>query len=281
MLLACVQSDVQFADVRANLTTVTNTLDRLGRQQVDLAVFPECMLTGYAFDSRDEASGVAIEESGPEIAEIVAAAQGADLALTVGTLIRDNDRLFNAALLIDGSGIVGRYHKVHLPHLGVDRFVDRGEIPYQAYTLSGSGARVGMGICYDSSFPEPMRVLGLDGADIIALGTNWPVAASRTAEIVPPARSMENHLFFVAANRIGRERGFDFCGLSSICGPDGVEFARAAGAESTILLSEVDLHAARNKRIERTPGKHVIDRFADRRPEFYDMITKALPESEK
>ncbi len=278
MLLACVQTDVQFAAVEANVKTVTDTLERLGPQRVDLAVFPECMLTGYAFDSRSEAGAVALREDGPEIAEIVAVSQRTGVALTLGLLLRDADRLFNAALLIDGSGIVGRYHKVHLPHLGVDRYVDRGEIPYQAYTLSGSGSRVGMGICYDSSFPEPMRVLGLDGADIIALGTNWPVAASRTAEIVPPARSMENHLFFVAANRIGRERGFDFCGISSICGPDGVELARAAGVEPTVLLAEVDLRAARNKRIERTPGKHVIDRFADRRPQFYDTIIAPLPE---
>lgn len=281
MLLACVQTDVQFAAVEANLRTVIDTLERLGRQQVELAVFPECMLTGYAFDSRSEATAVAISETGPEISEIIAASQRTGVALTLGTLLVDGDRLFNAALLIDGSGIVGRYHKVHLPHLGVDRYVDRGEIPYQAYTLKRSGARVGMGICYDSSFPEPMRVLGLAGADIIALGTNWPVAASRTAEIVPPARSMENHLFFVAANRIGRERGFDFCGLSSICGPDGVELARAAGAEPIVLIADVDLEAARNKRIERTPGKHVIDRFADRRPEFYDTITDRLPEVKK
>ncbi|TWU15910.1 N-carbamoyl-D-amino acid hydrolase [Allorhodopirellula heiligendammensis] len=276
MLLACVQTDVQFASVEANLKTVTDTLDQLANQHVELAVFPECMLTGYAFESRSDASAVAVRDNGPEIEKIVATAKRTGVALTVGTLLAEGEQLYNAALLIDGSGIVGRYHKVHLPHLGVDRFVDRGKIPYQAYTLDQSGARVGMAICYDSSFPEPMRVLGLQGADIIALGTNWPVAASRTAEIVPPARSMENHLFFVAANRIGSERGFDFCGLSSICGPDGVELARAAGDEPTILLADVDLQAARNKRIERTPGKHVIDRFADRRPEFYDMITTSL-----
>lgn len=279
MLLACVQTDVQFAAVEANLKTVIDTLEQLGSQQVDLAVFPECMLTGYAFESRGEADAVALREDSPEIAEMIAVSRRTGVALTIGLLLSDADRLFNAALLIDGSGIVGRYHKVHLPHLGVDRYVDRGEIPYQVDSLSGSGARVGMGICYDSSFPEPMRALGLGGADIIALGTNWPVAASRTAQIVPPARSMENHLFFVAANRIGHERGFDFCGLSSICGPDGVELARAAGDETTTLLAEVDLRDARNKRIERVPGKHVIDRFADRRPEFYNVITAPYPES--
>ncbi|MCM2371693.1 carbon-nitrogen hydrolase family protein [Aporhodopirellula aestuarii] len=274
MLLACVQTDIQFAAVAANQKVVLNTLNELSDKHVDLAVFPECMLTGYAFDSREEAWDVALSEESEEIAEIIAASQRTGVALTLGTLLRVGEKLYNAALIIAGGSIIGRYHKVHLPHLGVDRFVDRGEIPYQAWTLPGKdGARVGLGICYDISFPEPMRALGLAGADIIALGTNWPVGAFRTAEIVPPARSMENHLFFVAANRIGHERGFDFCGLSSICGPDGVELARAPGAEPAILYAEVELAKARNKRIERTTGKHVIDRFADRRPEFYDTLT--------
>ncbi|MBB3204651.1 putative amidohydrolase [Rhodopirellula rubra] len=274
MLLACVQTDIQFASVRENLKTVLDTLERLSEKGVDLAVFPECMLTGYAFDSREEAWGVAVAEDSDEIAEIIATSKRTGVALTIGSLIRDGEKLHNAALLIAGGDIVGRYHKIHLPHLGVDRFVDRGEIPYQAWTLPGEhAARVGLGICYDISFPEPMRALGLAGADVIALGTNWPVGAFRTAEIVPPARSMENHLFFVAANRIGHERGFDFCGISSICGPDGVELARAKGAEPEILFAEVDLAQARNKRIERTTGKHVIDRFADRQPEFYDTLT--------
>jgi len=288
MLLACVQTDIQIADVSANVNTVVKTIESLGGRDVDLAVFPECMLTGYAFDNRPEALEASLQEDSPEIRTIAETARRAGVAVSIGLLLRDAERLYNAALLIDGNhridgqptpGIVGRYHKVHLPYLGVDRFVDRGEIPYQPWPLAcrdGQVARIGMAICYDSSFPEPMRALGLAGADVIALGTNWPVAASRTAEIVPPARSMENHLFFVAANRIGKEHGFDFCGLSSICGPDGVELARAVANEHTVLIADVDLAQARNKRIERTPGKHVIDRFADRRPEFYATIVDPI-----
>jgi len=109
----------------------------------------------------------------------------------------------------------------------------------------------------------------LAGADVIALPTNWPIAAKRTAEIVPPARSIENHLYFAAANRVGTERGFQYCGMSSIHGPDGIELARAVGDEETVLFAEIDLAHARNKRIERTPGAHSIDRFADRQPDFY------------
>jgi len=288
MLLACVQTDIQIANVSANVSTVVETIQSLSGRNVDLVVFPECMLTGYAFDNRTDAWSASLQEDSPEIQTLVDAAAQAGLSVTIGLLLREGSRLHNASLLIDGNrrsegrpapAIVGKYHKVHLPYLGVDRFVDRGEIPYQAWPVTcrdGQIAQVGMGICYDSSFPEPMRALGLAGADVIALGTNWPVAASRTAEIVPPARSMENHLFFVAANRVGSEHGFDFCGLSSICGPDGVELARAVGNEFTILFAEVDLAEARNKRIERTPGKHVIDRFADRRPEFYATIVDPI-----
>ena len=138
----------------------------------------------------------------------------------------------------------------------------------------GETCRIGLAICYDCSFPEPMRVLALEGADVIALGTNWPNGAAHTADVVPPARSMENHLYFVAANRVGNENGFGFCGRSSICGPDGVILASSDDDKETVLTADIDLSLARNKTIERTPGTHSIDRFADRCPTFYDAIVQ-------
>lgn len=271
MLLACVQTNVTFADVPSNLQRVLHWIEKAGDAGADLVVFPECMLSGYAYESREEAIPHAVSLDDPVFAELVGAAAKHQLHLTVGFLAKDGNRLFNASALVGPDGVIGQYRKIHLPHLGIDRFVDRGDIPYAVH--AAGEANVGMAICYDSSFPEPMRLLGLAGADVIALGTNWPTAA-RTAEIVPPARSMENHLFFVAANRVGEENGFEFCGRSSICGPDGVVLAKTDGDEELILYAEVDPAQARNKRIERTPGKHVIHRFNDRRPEFYGPLSE-------
>jgi predicted amidohydrolase len=233
------------------------------------------MLSGYAYDSRDEAMPHAMSLSDPRFSLIAQAAASNRLHVTLGFLEREGNRLFNASALIGPSGIVGHYRKIHLPHLGIDRFVDRGDIPYDVH--AAGDVRVGLAICYDSSFPEAMRLLALRGADVIALGTNWPCGAVRTAEIVPPARSMENHLFFVAANRVGAENGFAFCGCSSICGPDGVVLAATDGDKEIMLLAEVNPAHARNKRIERVPGKHVIHRFNDRRPEFYGQIAAPRP----
>ncbi len=276
MLIACVQTNVVFADIDANLARVRDRIEQAAAQNADLVVMPECMLSGYAYDSRQSAMAQAISLEDNIFDQLSDACANHKLHLTLGFLEQDGDRLFNASALIGPSGIVGHYRKIHLPHLGIDRFVDRGDIPYRTLstepTDAAEQANVGLAICYDSSFPEPMRVLALAGADIIALGTNWPVGAAHTATVVPPARSMENHLFFVAANRIGSENGFDFCGQSSICGPDGAVLAKSNDDTETILYADVNLQDARNKRIERTKDAHVIDRFKDRCPEFYASI---------
>ena len=276
MLLTCVQSDVTFADIPANIQRVLSWLDTIPVQNSDLVVFPECMLSGYAYDSRDEALPHAMELNDPRFEPLIKAAATHDLRLTLGFLERSGDLLFNAYALFGPDGMIGHYRKIHLPHLGIDRFVDRGDIPYQIHRAGA--ANIGMAICYDCSFPEPMRLLALEGADIITLGTNWPNGASRTAEVVPPARSMENHLFFAAANRVGEENGFGFCGCSSICGPDGIVLASTDQSDEQVLTTEINLDLARNKRIERVPGKHVIHRFNDRRTEFYADLSKRRDE---
>ncbi|WP_164104081.1 carbon-nitrogen hydrolase family protein [Candidatus Laterigemmans baculatus] len=273
MRVAAAQIDVKLGEVEANLAAAVDWIGRAAEAGADLVVLPECALTGYCFESREEALPHARAIDDPLWQRISkACGAGGNRFAVIGFLERDGECLYNASALVGPAGVLGSYRKIHLPHLGVDRFVDCSQRPYAVY--QAGEMRVGLAICYDSSFPEPMRVLGLEQADVIALSTNWPVAARRTAEIVPPARSMENHLYFIAANRIGRERSFHFCGLSSICGPDGVELARAVSDEETLLVAEIDLAAARNKRIERTPGSHVIDRFADRRPEFYGKLSE-------
>ncbi|QDS95530.1 N-carbamoyl-D-amino acid hydrolase [Roseimaritima multifibrata] len=271
MQLAAVQMDVTLAAIEKNRDRVTEWTTQAARNGADLIVFPECALTGYCFESREEANDSAMTVDDPRWKPLLECVANNKVHISLGFLEKTPEgSLFNASVLIGPDGMVGGYRKIHLPQLGVDQFVDRGDKEYAP--LPAGDANVGLAICYDSSFPEPMRVLGLAGADIIALSTNWPVAAARTAEIVPPARSMENHLYFVAANRVGHERNFDFCGLSSICGPDGIELARAADDSEQILYATADLKLARSKRIERTVGAHVIDRFADRRPEFYKSI---------
>ena len=171
--------DVTFGDVEVNSERVLAKINGFVGKGIDLAVFPECVLTGYRFESREEALPFGRKIEDPLWQRYVDACKAASMHVVVGYLELDRDRLFNAQVLIGPGGVLGSYRKIHLPGLGIDRFVDPGDRPFAVQDAGGT--RVGMAICYDSSFPETSRVLGLQKADVVALSTNWPDAASQPA----------------------------------------------------------------------------------------------------
>ena len=115
-------------------------------------------------------------------------------------------------------------------------------------------------------------MLSLLGADLIVLPTNWPPTSGLTADVIPQARALENHVYFMAVNRIGTERGFEFIGKSSICDPRGGVVAAARHRDEEILFAEIDPAFARQKHLVNIPGKHEVHRFRDRRPDLYGPL---------
>lgn len=270
MKIAAAQMDVVFANREANLSRIAERLSETAKAGAKLTVFPECSLPGYCFDSLDEARPHAETIPGPSTLRLAEICRELSTHAVVGMLQLDGDRLFNATALVGPTGVIASYRKVHLPYLGVDRFTTPGDRPFAVH--AAGDVRVGMSICYDAAFPEAARVLALEGADLIALPTNWPPGAECTADFVINARAMENNVYYVAVNRVGSERGFRFIGQSRICDPRGHTLAEARHENETILYAEIDPAFARQKHVVRVPGKHEIDRFADRRPEMYRRI---------
>ncbi len=268
-----VQTQVTFADTRANLDRMMTWLSAPELSQSDLVVFPECMLSGYCFASLDEARPQAESIPGPATRAVEQWCRDNDAFVAFGMLeIGEQGQLYNSCPLLGPDGVVGVYRKVHLPFLGVDRFTTQGDNMYRAFTADAM--RVGVHICYDGSFPESSRALALDGADLLILPTNWPPGADTFAKYLPNARALENNVYFMSVNRVGTERGFRFIGNSRICDPNGNPLADAPHEKECILTAEIDLAAARNKRLVRVPREHVIDRWADRRPEYYRSLAE-------
>ena len=267
-----VQMDVKIGDCQANVERMKNWLQDERTQSAQLVVFPECAVTGYCFDSKVEGMTVAEPIPGPSIDRMLSLAKQHGKYLAFGTLEKAGDDLYNSCVLIGPSGIVGVYRKIHLPYLGIDRFTTAGKDPIEVYEIAGM--RVGMHICYDASFPEITRVLALKGADLIILPTNWPPGADTFAEYVPNARALENHVYFMSVNRVGEERGFKFIGTSKFCLPTGRAPSFGGTEDECVVGGSVQPHITRNKRLVRVPGKHLIDRFADRRPAHYGKLVE-------
>ena len=270
MKIACVQTDVTFKDIDANLSSLEATVRSEVNQETQLTVFPECFSTGYCFDSLAEAMAFSESVPGPSTDRVVKLCAELQTHVVFGMLEKSGDQLFNVAVLIGPDGLIGSYRKVHLPYLGVDRFTTPGDRPFEVF--EAAGVRIGMLICYDGGFPEAARVLSIRGADLIVLPTNWPPGGSYMAEFSINCRAMENGIYFAAVNRIGTENGFSFIGKSRICSPVGATINSIDDASPGILRTEIDPMIARTKRIVRVPGKHLIDRMADRRPELYGAI---------
>lgn len=270
MQIAGIQTDVTFGKVDDNLRCLEQTVRSEVSAGTQLTIFPECFTTGYCFDSADEARLLAETVPGPTTDRIARLCRELQTWVVTGMLERDGNDLFNVAVLVGPEGLIGSYRKVHLPWLGVDRFTTPGDRPFGI--LNAGGVRIGLLICYDGGFPEASRVLALQGADLILLPTNWPPGGDYMAQFSVNCRAMENGVYFAAVNRVGTERGFHFIGKSRVCSPVGATLASIDGDAPGVVRAAIDVTLARTKRLVRVPGKHVIDRLADRRPEMYGLI---------
>jgi predicted amidohydrolase len=272
--IAGVQMDCRLGDNKVNRTDIIASLREAAALDARLMLFPECALSGYGFTSKDQAWPHAETIPGPTTRELSEECRKLKVWAGVGMLEKEEatGRLFNACALVGPAGEIYSYHKLHLPFLGVDRFVTPGDRPLAVHDLGG--LRVGMTICYDGSFPEASRVLALMGADLILLPTNWPTKATCTAQYLAAARALENRIYYMAVNRIGDEAGFHFIGQSRIHDCTGDPLAVCDHDRAAILVADIDPARARQKRIVHVPGEYEIDRVNDRRPEMYSLLTQ-------
>jgi predicted amidohydrolase len=269
MKVAAVQFAPEFMDAKQNTQTAIEVLHRLAAEGVDFAVLPEAFLTGYCFESKDEALHAAIPVDGREFELLASACSQDKISAIIGFAERAGEHLYNSAAVITPTGLAGVYRKTHLPFLGLDRFAEAGEsLPL----FDVGGAKVAVGICYDVRVPELSRCYALNGADIICIPTNWPESAEKSSDIMCPARAMENHVFIIAADRVGEERGYRFIGRSKIIDPLGNVIAAADHNEEAIVLAEIDPEAARDKNVVKRAGEYELPIFESRNPALYSRI---------
>jgi predicted amidohydrolase len=270
--VAGVQMDVRLGDPAGNRAAIVERLHQAADGGAKLIVFPECAVTGYGFTSRNACQEIAESVPGPMTDAVTKACAERGVFAVVGMIEKAGDRVYNAAALIGPEGCIGTYRKVHLPCMGADRFVDPGDKPFAVYDLGG--LRLGLGICFDASFPEAARILTLQGADVIALPTNWAEPGRKIADLVCRVRAFENNVYFLAVNRTGDEAGFHFIGLSSLCSPAGEFIARADHDGEAIVTGTVDPQVARQKKSVVCVGEYEIDRINWRRPEMYGRLVE-------
>lgn len=267
MRIAAVQCGVGEGEAVVNTREAVKWIAEAAEAACDLIVLPECALTGYGFNSREELESVALTIDGPEMASVLEICVSKNLHAIVGFFEKAGNKIFNTAALVGPNGLVGCHRKAHLPYLGGDRFADRPEEAAPSVFRTDFGT-IGISICYEIRFPEVMRTLVLEGAEIIALPTNWPVQSTILADHFTKVRAAENMVYFVAANRNDSGAGTDYLGRTQIVDTRGNVLVAVDG-ETKLIFADIDLNAARDKKIVIEEGRFELNLFADRRPKAY------------
>ncbi|MGW1028309.1 carbon-nitrogen hydrolase family protein [Streptomyces sp. NPDC002577] len=261
MRTALLQSSGRPGSVVENLKVLDEAAGRAAAAGAGLLVTPEMFLTGYAIgDGVARLAEPADGDSADAVAEI-AGRHG--LAIAYGHPERSGDRVFNSVQLIAADGTrLANYRKTHLFGCFERDHFTPGEQPVVQAELNG--LRVGLMICYDVEFPENVRAHALAGTDLLLVPTAQMHPFQFVAECVVPVRAFESQMYIAYVNRVGQEGEFDFVGLSTLAGPDGVARARAGRGEELVLVDADPVLLAASR--EANPY------LKDRRPGLYGSL---------
>ncbi|MCG6206113.1 carbon-nitrogen hydrolase family protein [Rhodopseudomonas sp. HC1] len=266
---AAVQTLAKLGDFDFNIALATAYVEDAVRQGAELIVFPECMDTGYLFDSPEHCRELAETlTDGPFVKALAALSRKHGVYIASGITEWDpaKQKIFNTGIMFDRKGEVAcHYHKQFLATHDQNWFAfgERG-----CPVVDTDLGRIGLLICFDGRIPEIFRAMTMQGAEVIVDMANF--FAMDQADMWGPARSYENGVWLVAATKAGYERSIYYPGGSMIVDPKGRVVSKVPYDTHGMSIATIDLDEAADKSIYTAN-----DKIADRRPETYGIM--ALP----
>jgi predicted amidohydrolase len=177
--------------------------------------------------------------------------------------------VFNTTCLIGPEGLLYKYRKVN-PWIPYEVHASPHDLPGYDEPLFPVAdteiGRIGCAICYDWVFPEAIRQLAMNGAEVLVRVSAYmdPWGATEPMDwwtLVNRCRALENVAFVVAANQgaaLRRYPPYSWPGGSMVVDYDGRVLAQASpGPGERIVVGPVDVTALRHERQTRR-GHHML-----------------------
>ncbi|MGM0598198.1 MAG: nitrilase-related carbon-nitrogen hydrolase [Candidatus Rifleibacteriota bacterium] len=260
-----VQYTPVFCQPEKNLAKLDSLLKNAPKN--DLLVLPELSNSGYNFKNKQQAidSGEEINKS-PFIDFLHQHCKANNSFIAAGMNEKENNKLFNTAVLVGPDGLVGRYRKIHL-FMNEKDFFEPGNTGVPVFETPIG--KIGLLVCFDWIFPEVWRIAALKGAEVICHCSNLVLPGFAQKSV--PTHALINHYFVITANRTGTEEDLTFTGMSTISSPKGEVIYQAHAASEETKVFDFELARARDKQM--TPRNHLLD---DRRPELYRELVEDI-----
>jgi len=239
----------------------------------DIVVLPELAVPGYTTDPKI-LKRYAEPVDGPTT-QLWCKLATAHRGLVIGGFCeRAGDSLFNTAVVVDGSGVILHYRKAHL--FGEERSaLSNGDTGFPVVATATAGT-IGVCVCYDLRFVEVVRLLALQGADLICVPTAWVTGYDAVADLglVPQqvtgllVQANLSQVFIAAASVAGAGPEHRFLGSSVIADPYGQLVGGPLSRDSSgIALASIDLSVAEAARHRSS----LVHPRAERRRDLYGL----------
>lgn len=226
-------SSAVLACVDQHLDAISTLIEQAGKDGCDAVVLPEDTLGLEHWSGVNEALWAAVLPIAVERMNECLGALSARHAMYVvccSDALEDGHR-YNTAFLLGRDGQpVGRYRKVNMPYSERGGRAQGDAYPvFETPDLGG----IGLLICYDMVFPEAIRCLALNGADIVFVPTLGGACMGGGADMNRAAfrtRAVDNWVYLAVAQRGGG---------SLIIAPDGGVLQEGGGPDE-IIIADID-----------------------------------------
>jgi NAD+ synthase (glutamine-hydrolysing) len=239
--VAMVQDNFLVGDINANKRKIIDLARKAAGQGAELVVLPELALTGYPPEDLLYRPGF-IAQVESAVDDIRQAVTGVDLVL--GVPLRQNDRLYNAAVWLRAGERIAEYRKRSLPNYSVFdevRYFSHGS---GTCVVAVNGVRFGLVICEDAWEREPVANAKAAGADAVLVINASPFHRDKYRDRLEMLRqrTRENGLPMFYINMVGGQDELVFDGESLVVDGAGEVIRRSAAFEPAVEL--IDLAGA-------------------------------------
>jgi len=256
---------------------------------VKLVVFPEFAHAAPVYTTAAELlEKLAIPIPNEHTERYVEKAREHGIYIQTGTFLERDERwpgaVFNATCLIGPEGILTKYRKVN-PWIPWEVHASPHDLPgygEEMFPVADTAiGKLGCAICYDWLFPEALRQLTANGAEVLIRVSAYMDPWGATAPmdwwtVVNRCRALENVAYVVAANQgasLAHYPPFSWPGGSMVVDFEGRLLAQAdPGPGEKIVVAAVDIDALRHERAVRRGHQNLAHLRAEAYPMYRDTF---------
>jgi len=241
MKAALIQMNPTVGALHSNAELIVSNAWKAAEAGAELIIFPELAIAGYPPEDlilKDHFCGDCETQLTRLKKELPP-----EPVVVIGSPVSREGKKYNAAIVFQGSEIIGEYHKMLLPNYGVfdeKRLFEAGTKPL---ILEMKGKKAAVHVCEDSWNPDGLAVQSLEHENIdllINLSASpyhrGKLLNDRIDVLAQSAQKLKTTLLY--CNMVGGQDELVFDGASMVFASDGSRIARAKQFQEDILYYE-------------------------------------------